>query len=644
MTEPIRILIVEDLSTDAELAKREINKTLKSCLFQRVQTRQEFLAAMETFQPDLIVSDYKMPHFDGLTALKLALEYMPLTPVIILTGAINEDTAVECMKAGAADYVIKEHIKRLGQAVIHALENKQLRREHLQAEEALRESEKRFRGLYENATIGIIRTTPEGRILMANPAAIYMLGYASLAEAQDHLGKKEFMPASSYSEFRRRMESDGSITGFESAWIRKDGSTIFVRESALVIYDENRKVLYYDGTFEDITERKQAEEAQVKLEEQLRQTQKMESIGQLAGGVAHDFNNLLTVIRGYCDLMQTQMSGGDPRLEELEQIRRASERAATLTRQLLAFSRKQMLAPTILDLNDLVANLRKMLERLIGEDITLSTVLQPGLWPVIADSGQIEQVIMNLAVNARDAMPTGGRLTIETGNISLDDDYITFESPTKDYVMLVVTDTGCGMDKQTQARVFEPFFTTKELGKGTGLGLATAYGIIKQSGGNITFYSELDRGTTFKIYLPVDKSATYNLAVPQTHSAIPGGNETILLVEDEEIVRSLVRTVLQANGYTILEAQRGDEALALAQQYDGSIDLLLTDVVMPLMSGRKLAEQLKVFRPLTKVLFMSGYTDDRVVRPGVLAAEVEFLSKPFSPSLLASKVREVLDK
>jgi two-component system cell cycle sensor histidine kinase/response regulator CckA len=426
----------------------------------------------------------------------------------------------------------------------------------------------------------------------------------------------------------------------------RNGAAINILASVSLVKDSTGNPVGAVAALRDITERKQAEQAQAKLEEQLRQAQKMESIGRLAGGVAHDFNNLLTVIQGYCGLIQAQIPSESPLLEDLKQIQRAAERATALTRHLLAFSRKQILAPTTLDLNSLVTNLRKMLERLIGEDITLSTVLQPDLWTIIADPGQIEQVIMNLAVNARDAMPTGGMLTIETSNVQLDENYLRtqLEAPSGPCVMLVITDTGCGMDEATRAQIFEPFFTTKELDKGTGLGLATAYGIIKQSGGDITVYSEPGRGATFRIYLPASEITSSSLAISQVNPVTRGGNETILLVEDEETVRKLARTALQGKGYTILEAGRGGEALSLFEQHQGLIDLLVTDVVMPQMSGRELAEQLKALQPQLKVLFMSGYTDDAIVRHGLLAAEVEYLSKPFSLNVLASKVRELLDK
>lgn len=386
---------------------------------------------------------------------------------------------------------------------------------------------------------------------------------------------------------------------------------------------------------------------QAQLEARLRQSQKLESIGQLASGVAHDFNNLLTVILGYTELLKYKIASDEGAQRDLEQIHRASERAATLTRQLLAFSRQQMLTPVVLDLNALITDLHKMVGRLIREDIVLSVVLQPELCPIKADPSQIEQVLMNLIVNAHDAMPTGGQLTIETKNIYLDEQYAQthFEVAVGSYVMVSVTDTGQGMDKATQARIFEPFFTTKEQSRGTGLGLATVYGIIKQSGGDISVYSEPGHGTTFKIYLPV----TADTAVtPPPFSTSPArfheNTETILMVEDDDLVYGLVQRTLKEVGYTLMEARTGSEGLSLARQHQGKIDLLLTDVVMPQMSGRELAGQLQTIHPEMKVLFMSGYTNDVVVRHGLLTTKIEFLPKPFSSGQLTAKVREVLDK
>ncbi len=389
----------------------------------------------------------------------------------------------------------------------------------------------------------------------------------------------------------------------------------------------------------DITDRKQ-------LEEQLRQAQKMEAVGRLAGGIAHDFNNLLMVIQGYSDLLVERLPDGDPLRRNAEQIQMASQRASSLTRQLLAFSRKQMLAPKILNVQSVVAEMEKILRRLIGEDVQLETSSAPDLGLIKADRSQIEQVILNLAVNARDAMPQGGRLTIETANVELDASYShppAVLSPGR-YVMLAVTDNGCGMDAETQAHVFEPFFTTKEKGKGTGLGLATVYGVVKQSGGYVWVYSEPGRGTSFKIYLPrIEETAVPAGRDGKGEMQIPErGSETILLVEDEKGVRELAREYLASSGYTVIEAEDGHTALELAAMHVGPIHLLLTDVVMPGISGRELAERVSQIRPGIKIIYMSGYTDQAVVHHGILRNDAVLLQKPFTLMTLAGKLREML--
>ena len=379
------------------------------------------------------------------------------------------------------------------------------------------------------------------------------------------------------------------------------------------------------------------------LEEQFRQAQKMEAVGQLAGGVAHDFNNLLTLINGYSDIVLAALPPGDPNREPIAAVHQAGQRSAGLTRQLLAFSRKQVLAPKVLDLNGVVADTASLLRRVIGEDVRLSTAPGQGLWPVKADRGQVEQVLLNLAVNARDAMPTGGRLTIETRNAELDEGYAAAHADARpgDYVLVAVSDTGTGMSDEVKARIFEPFFTTKEAGKGTGRGLATVYGIVKQSGGHVGVYSEVGRGTTFKVYLPRAAPESGAAKAPSQFRRPPRGTETVLVVEDEDAVRALTRHVLQHSGYTVVEAE--DAAAAVRAAAGHGIDLLVTDVVMPGLGGRELAERLRASRPGLKVLFLSGYTDDAVVRHGVLHEAVNFLQKPFSPTALAHKVREALD-
>ena len=433
---------------------------------------------------------------------------------------------------------------------------------------------------------------------------------------------------------------------FEYRAVAADGRHIWLRDIVHVARDTQGEARQLRGLTVDLTERKRAEEALRQSEDQLRQAQKMEAVGQLAGGIAHDFNNLLMVIQGDSDLILRRLPEGHALRRNGEGIREAAQQAAALTRQLLAFSRKQVLAPKVLDLNTIVAGMHTMLQRLLGETIHLVTIPFPDLGHVKADPGQIEQVVMNLAVNARDAMPDGGRLTIETGPLRLDAVSARQhgEAAPGDYAMLAVSDTGCGMDEATRSRLFEPFFTTKEQGKGTGLGLSTVYGIVKQSGGHVWVYSEPGRGTTFKICLPVVAAAVEEIgeALPSVPAASTGA-ETVLLVEDAARVREVVREILEMSGYHILEARNGAEALEISQRHEGPIHLMVTDVVMPQMSGRELAQRLAPLRPEMRVLYMSGYTDDAIVRLGVLEAGTAFLSKPFTPDALGAKVREVLD-
>ncbi len=420
--------------------------------------------------------------------------------------------------------------------------------------------------------------------------------------------------------------------------LTKDGRKITCEWFNTPILNDNGQFEGFLSLAQDVTERKL-------LEEQLRQSQKMEAVGQLAAGVAHDFNNLLTVVLGYSGIFLDSLPADDPGREPMEQIRNAGERAARLTRQLLAFGRKQILAPVVLDLNSLMTETEKMLRCLIGADIELSTILQPGLGRVKVDPGQVEQVIMNLVVNARDAMPTGGCLTIQTHNTVLSALQVRHypDLPPGPYTLLAVSDTGTGMDEATQARIFEPFFTTKEVGKGTGLGLATVFGIVKQSGGFIEVVSALGSGSTFRIYLPQIPVETRLKESGQGLVKMPRGVETILLVEDEGPLRELAKLVLETSGYKVLSARDGVEAVQICQEYANVIHLLFTDVVMPKMSGRQLTDLLTPTRPNMKVLYMSGYTDDTMVRHGILDAGTNLLSKPFTPVALVQKVREVLD-
>jgi len=392
--------------------------------------------------------------------------------------------------------------------------------------------------------------------------------------------------------------------------------------------------------YRDITEQRQ-------LEEQLYQTQKIESIGQLAGGIAHDFNNLLTPIMGYVDLGAAALPADHPTRGCLEEIGKAAERAANLTRQLLAFSRRQIIEPKVFNINDLILDMENMLRRLISEDIELATIPDPNLGLVKVDRGQFEQVLVNLVVNARDAMPNGGSLTVTTANVTLDDRYASGHPDVVpgEYVVLEVSDSGVGMTEEVKSHIFEPFFTTKELGKGTGLGLATCYGIVKQNNGHISVRSKLNQGTTFEVYFRITEELVSAEEVEGVYDQPPFGDETVLLVEDEDAVRVLMARILNDFGYTVVTASGGQEALNIASQHTGQeIHLLLSDVVMPQMSGVELADRLRMVRPQTKVLYMSGYTDDAIIHHGVLEPGVEFMGKPFSPPMLARKVREVLER
>ncbi len=512
--------------------------------------------------------------------------------------------------------------------------------EHKRYEEALRLSEARHRSLVHSSVYGIYCAQADGKFLDVNPALISMLGYDS-AEAVLALDPRQdvFADAEEYALLMREFERSVRLDNLEVPWKRKDGELITVRLSGRLVLTPGHSENVLEMFAEDITERRL-------LENQFRQAQKMEAVGRLAGGVAHDFNNLLTVISGYTEVLLEQSQSDQALHPKLQAIHQATERAAALTRQLLAFSRKQLLELKVVDVNSVVSDMERLLQPLIGENIELQTRLAPDLGCTRADAGQIEQVIMNLVVNAKDALATGGRITIQTGNAELTHDELRHEYNyirPGSYVMLAVSDNGHGMDKETQARIFEPFFTTKEKGKGTGLGLSTVYGIIKQTGGYILVRSEPGKGSTFRIYLPRVEDA----AQPAKQAALPtaqsSGSETVLLVEDEESVRQLVRETLEARGYKVLEADNGDTALQIAGRQTEPLHMLITDVVMPGMGGRELASNLRTSRPKTKILYLSGYTEDAVVHEGVLESGASFLQKPFTLQTLARKVREVLD-
>jgi PAS domain S-box-containing protein len=884
--------LVEDAADDAELILRELRRGGVPCACQRVQSRADLGHALRHFAPDIVLADHGLPQFNAFEALQLVRREQPRTPVIIVTGSLGEEMAVDFIKEGAADYVVKHRLYRLGPAIQRALALRRALEEAAAAETARTREEERFRKLVEYSGDVITLLDATGHVLFSTRALTPTLGYAAgeqvgrsvldlvhpddrraaeqllgevLAQEDPHPVRADLRvrhkngtwrhldvtavdhrrdPAvqavvvtyhdvterkHAEDELRRLTEFlthahaaagigswEWDIAGDTIRWsdetyrifgvapavgviayqrylefihpddradvtaaisrsletrepfaldhriVRPDGSLHFLHGRGGVVCDVSGRPARMLGAVLDITARKQAEEALrrandrlnaviqssplaissldaagivrlwnpaaerlfgwtaaevigrplptvhgeedefretrrrvmhgepvtavevirkkkdgtpvtvnliaaplheadgritgilgliedvtgiKRLEQQFSQAQKMEAVGRLAGGVAHDFNNLLTVITSYSELLLEDLGADDPRREDVVQIRKAAESATALTRQLLAFSRQQVLQPQVLDLNDIVAGTERLLRRLIGEDIQLATALAPDLGMVIVDSGQLEQVIMNLAVNARDAMPGGGRLTIETANVDIDETHVRGEATARPgrYVMLALSDTGIGMDGQTKSRIFEPFFTTKASGEGTGLGLSTVYGIVNQSGGFISVYSEPGQGTSFKVYFPWAGEPGEHAAPTARDSQPRGGTETVLVVEDAPAVRAVMRQVLERQGYAILEAPDGETALQVAAKHHGKIHLLLTDVVMPGVSGRELADQLVKLRPNIKVLYASGYTDDAIIHHGILEPGIAYLQKPFTRDALALKVREVLD-
>jgi signal transduction histidine kinase len=599
--EALKVLVVDD---DAQML-RSISDILRlrgySAVIAGTGSEAIDIARKMAFGPAVALVDLQLPDMDGIELIGRLREIAALTEVVILTGNASVDSAVRALRENSNDYLVKpvqpEHL-------IGTIERAAERWQRRRAEEAMRQSQDRLRLIFDHVSDALYVADDAGRIIDANPAACALSGHS--LELIQTLTMADVLP--------------------------QNGSNLLdVRSTAFA-----PGVLVY--TVRDLTRQR-------KLEDQLLQAQKMEAVGQLAGGVAHDFNNLLTVIMSYSSMLLADGGPADANRGDIQAISDAAARAAALTRQLLAFSRKQVLQLQAVDVNAVVTDVEKMLRRLIGEDISLSTHLDPDLALINADPGQLEQVLLNLAVNARDAMPDGGALSLTTHNADLSEelgDRHLGAAPGK-YIMMAVTDTGTGMTREVQQRLFEPFYTTKGAGKGTGLGLATVHGIVKQLGGDVYVYSELGHGTTFKVYFP-HLTTTPELVVTAVEPReAPRGSETILLAEDDDALRSLGARVLGAFGYNVLVARTGGDALRIVAEHRGPIDLVATDVVMPEMSGSQLVEKVLKARPGIRVLFMSGYTDDEVMRRGVIDGATAFLQKPFTPDMLAHKVRAVLD-
>ncbi len=638
------ILVVEDDPAHSEAMAR----VLASKAGYRLRFATSIAEAQREVSrqpPALVLADLNLADGKAFDLLTSSSE-QPALPVLVLTSHGDEQTAVRAMRSGALDYVVKspEAFAGLPHTVERALREWRLIESRRAAEAALRESEERFRVLFESSPDACYIVTGEGHFTDVNRAAEEMLGYAreyllGKTAIELNLIHADSMPAAV------QMATDchaGSASRPTELTIRhRSGRELTVESRAVPVrFPGGFGIL---STSRDISERKRAEAEQRRLEEQLRQASKMEAVGRLAGGVAHDFNNLLTGIRGFTDILLSGVNERDPAHADLLEIQRATQRAAALTGQLLAFSRKQVVAPVVVDLNQLLAEAMRIVERLIGEDVQVVFKPGNGVPAVRVDPSGMEQVLINLAVNARDAMPQGGLLSIETSMVELDAVFCSghLDARPGQHVLMAVRDTGLGMSAGVLSRLFEPFFTTKGPGRGTGLGLSIIYGIVQQGSGFVHVESDVGAGSTFRIYLPAVQEKPIMHVAP-TEPELPRGSETILLVEDEVLVRSLVSKFLQSNGYRVLSAARGSEALQLATEHGARIDLLLSDVILPNMNGRQIYEKLTETMPELRVLFMSGYTENIIAPHGVLESGFYFVQKPFSLKELARKVREAL--
>ncbi len=638
MTEPLNILIVEDCNADFLIVERHLQQNGLSARCRRVDSLEGVKKAIATESWDLVLSDYNVPQLNFYDSLTLILTAFPDLVVILVTGTLGEEKAVELLKLGVRDFVLKGNLTRLVPTILRSLKDAEERRAKRAADEELRESNERFRMIFEHSIDAILLSSADDSILTANPEAcrvfgmsepeIRRVGHAGLLDREDPR----------LSALQEERKGTGRCRG-EITMKRGDGSC-FPAEISSAFFTDCGGIRKESMIIRDMTQHN-------KLEELYRQAQKMEAVGQLAGGVAHDFNNILSAIFGYSHLIMDEMKEEEPVKGYVEEIMRASKRAAVLTQSLLSFSRKQVVTLTMIDLREVLKSFEAFLCKLIREDIELKIECGGEPLAVLADRGQIEQVIMNLVVNARDAMPNGGKLFVETLPVAMDQEFVDTHGYGKvgPYALISVFDNGTGMDQETQARIFEPFFTTKEQGKGTGLGLAMAYGIVKKHNGFIKVSSEPGAGTIFNIYLPCAKATALVATIGIREVAtLHGGAETILVSEDDAVLRRLSTRVLSRYGYRVIEAVDGQDAVDKFVEYVDSIDLVILDAIMPKKNGKEAYLEMKRVRPGLKTVFVSGYTRGIFAEDQALDENSIFIQKPVSPDELLRKIRELLDK
>jgi PAS domain S-box-containing protein len=646
MNRDLRLLVVEDSETDASLVVRELQRGGYEVSFERVETASAMRAAMKHDAWDLIISDCGMPSFNALTALSIARTGGSDVPFIVLSGTLDEDDAVEVLRAGANDFLTKQRMVRLLPAVERELRERAVREEGRQSQRRIKVTEERFRTLLESAPDGMVIVGSDGRIAFVNNQTETLFGYTheELVGQRIEVLVPERLRASLEAKRASFFDAEGSLStgeGLDLMALRKNGSEFPVEIRLSPARTAEGDLV--TAAIRDVTARKEAERALRDTEAQLRHAQKMEAVGTLAGGVAHDFNNVLSVILSYTGFLKDALDPADPMRVDVDEIGKAAERAASLTRQLLAFSRKQSFVPRVIDPNEVLRGLDPMLRRLVASDVEIAMVPGAGVGAILADKGQLEQLMMNLVVNARDATPKGGRVRVETASAVVRDSE-TAPCPGMapgEYVVIEVNDSGSGMTPEARARIFEPFFTTKELGKGTGLGLSVVYGIVAQSGGFISVDTALGKGSTFRVFFPRTRETPREPSDPPPSSRI-GGTETILLVEDDPQVRAAVATTLRRAGYHVIESANAGEALLASEQSVTRIDLMVTDVLMPRMSGHELAARLSGARPEMRVLYMSGHVPDAILERADVGSSI--IEKPMTAAALLGKVREIIDR